>query len=365
MKIDISERYHILIVEDNPDHLNVLMNILETGNYELRIATDAQSALEILKFERVDLILLDIMLPGMNGFELCKTLKSEPATEDIPVIFMTALNDTVNKIKGLELGAVDYITKPFQVGEVIARIKIHLKLRQLMEKEKEVSNLRAYFISMASHDMRSPLNSVMSIAYMLKQFEDKLSPEDKIKKLEVIERSSKRMIDILDNILTLNQVTTSKQIIYKEKTDYIKFCQEMAEELPILFQNTHIIKLQAEATDIQIRMDQKVVWHILYNLVNNAMKYSLPGSKIVIRVFTEGPEVVTQVIDQGIGIPESEQQKIFESYFRGSNVGETKGSGLGLSIVRQLVALHEGRITAESEAGNGSIFSIYFPINDI
>ena len=361
MKTKLLETAHILLVDDNPDNLSFLLEILDNRQYEIRIARDGRSALEIVKFEHMDLILLDIMMPGMNGFEVCAKLKSDNATREIPVIFMSALNETVNKVRGLELGAVDYITKPIQVEEVMARIKIHLKLRQLMQKEKEVSDLRSYFISMASHDLRSPLNIVSTSAYMLRRFSEEMSVDDMQKKLEMIELSAKRMIDILDNILTLNNVTSSRLSIQKEKLNYVKLCREVIEEFQLIFENSHVLELICAETDIQMNADPKIIWHILYNLISNAVKFSPKGRGISVKIFKENAEIVTQISDHGIGIPESDRQKIFEPHYRGGNVGDIKGEGMGLSIVRQLIALHYGRITTDSDIRKGTVFSVYLP----
>jgi len=388
----------ILVVDDNPTNLEILDHALNQEGYKVRIEAEGLNVMKQARLSIPDLILLDIMLPDINGFEVCQQLKADPLTKSIPVIFMTALADTVDKIKGLNLGAVDYITKPFQKQELLARVRGHLQLRQLnktleiqnqqlielkselenrvaertaelsqaLEKEKEVNQLKSRFITMASHEFRTPLAIISSSSGILQNFSDRLSEKRKQEHLETIQNTIKHIIQILDDVLMINQAEAEKIEVNLEPLDIIKFCRHLKEQIEASF-TSHVIDFYIDLGDeifsnYQIvQVDKKLLRQIITNLLTNAIKYSPDHNLVNFSLSRKDDQLIFKIIDHGIGIPEADQVHLFEYFQRGSNVGTLPGTGLGLSIVKKCVDLHQGEITFHSELGKGTVFTVILP----
>ncbi|MDB9487917.1 hybrid sensor histidine kinase/response regulator [Dolichospermum circinale CS-1225] len=388
----------ILVVDDNPTNLEILDHALTQEGYKVRIEAEGLNVIKQARLSIPDLILLDIMLPDLNGFEVCKQLKSDPLTEGIPIIFMTALADPVDKIKGLNLGAVDYITKPFQKEELLARVRGHVQLRQLnktlelqnqqlielknelenrvaertaelsqaLEKEKELNQLKSRFITMASHEFRTPLAIISSSSGILQNFSDRLSEKRKQEHLETIQNTIKHIIQVLDDVLMINQAEAEKIELKLEPLDIIKFCRHLKEEIEASFRSHEIdfyIDLGDEIFNNYqlVLIDKKLLRQIITNLLTNAIKYS-PDHKLVnFSLSRKDNQLIFKISDYGIGIPPSDQVHLFEYFQRGSNVGTLPGTGLGLSIVKKCVDLHQGEITLDSELGKGTVFTVILP----
>lgn len=366
----------ILAVDDNPANLNLLFDLLDKANFEVLISQSGESALKRAKNTSPDIILLDVMMPGIDGFETCRQLKADEATKDIPVIFMTALSDIVDKVKGLELGAVDYITKPIQPQEVLARIKIHLTIQQLqrdlgqknlklsesLEREKELNELKSRFISMASHEFRTPLAAILTSSNLLKRYGDRFSPDKKLTHLERIEGAVKRMTEMLNDILTLSKIEAGKQRYHPQPVALIEFCHNIVEEFRLISEETHTIAFSSPDQEFQACVDPNLLRHILSNLLSNAIKYSSENRHIYFEHSRTDNAVIFRVKDEGIGISEDDQKYLFEAFHRGTNVDTIKGTGLGLSIVEQFVELHGGTIDVESKINQGTTFTVSIPL---
>ena len=199
----------ILIVDDVPDNMNLLHRFLSKRGFKILIAQDGQGSLETVNYARPDMILLDVMMPGMSGFEVCECLKADPKTRDIPIIFMTALTDTVDKVKGFRLGAADYITKPFQHEEVLARINAHLQLSRLQKELQQKNQELDTFAHTVAHDLKNPLGVVSSMLQMLqKDIEKGAALDDKqAQKIALGQRNLTRSFQIIDSLLLLSGVS--------------------------------------------------------------------------------------------------------------------------------------------------------------
>jgi len=389
----------ILVVDDNPTNLEILDHALTQEGYKVRIEAEGLNVIKQARLSIPDLILLDIMLPDLNGFEVCKQLKADPLTEGIPIIFMTALADPVDKIKGLNLGAVDYITKPFQKEELLARVRGHVQLRQLnktlelqnqqlielknelenrvaertaelsqaLEKEKELNQLKSRFITMASHEFRTPLAIISSSSGILQNFSDRLSEKRKQEHLETIQNTIKHIIQVLDDVLMINQAEAEKIEVKLEPLDIIKFCRHLKEEIEASF-ISHEIDFYIDLGDEifnnyqLVLVDKKLLRQIITNLLTNAIKYSPDHNLVNFSLSRKDNQLILKISDYGIGIPPSDQVHLFEYFQRGSNVGTLPGTGLGLSIVKKCVDLHQGEITLDSELGKGTVFTVILPL---
>ncbi|MEE4356440.1 MAG: hybrid sensor histidine kinase/response regulator [Desulfococcaceae bacterium] len=348
----------VLVVDDDPNNLTVLFDVLDTGNYEIRIAKNGERCLEIVQHEKTDLILLDVMMPGMNGFEVCSRLKADRNTRDIPVIFMTALSETINKIRGFELGAVDYITKPFQVEEVMSRIKTHIQLRNLMNKEKETDRIRKHFSSLAGQDLRSSLYILSAGTAYLKHHGAQLKEEDRSAAFQNMEEVIRKMLLILENISASPENRTGPGFFSPESLDIARFTEEIHAEFSRLIQGSHIFDYSCGPGKIRLSADPVLLRYLLFQLLSNAFAYSPRDSKVSLTVCRKDAEICIAVRDQGKGMAKNELPHIFEA-FRKSR--ESRGMGLGLTVAGHFAKLHKGRIEVESEKGKGSVFSLYLP----
>jgi len=375
----------ILAVDDNPTNLDVLFDIFDTTNFVVSFVTDGESCLELANSDPPDLILLDVMMPGIDGFEVCRRLKASEKTQDIPIVFMTALTETVDKVRGFKLGAVDYITKPIQPEEVLARVKTHLTIQQLhkdlhtkneelrtsnenlqasLGRERELNKLKSRFISVASHEFRAPLTLIGITTNMLKRYNDRISGEKRIEHLESIESSVQEMTDLLNNILVLSKAEAENFQFSPERIDVKDFCQCLVEKFTLVSGETHPITFSGMDKHFQITADPKLLEPILTNLLSNAIKFSPTGGSITVELDRDDENVIFRVTDKGIGISEADQQHLFDAFHRGENIGATQGAGLGLSIVKQFVDLHSGTITVESEVNKGTTFIVILPIHE-
>jgi len=371
----------VLIIEDNPSNLSVLFNLLNETGFEVMVSPDGEHALPAAEKGRPDIILLDVMLTGIDGFEICRRLKASGKTRDIPVIFMTALNRTVDKVTGFELGAVDYITKPFEPEEVLVRLKTHLTIQQLqrdlqaknselsasLERERELNILKSRFISIASHEFRTPLSSILFSQNILKRYnkniQDKALQADVQEELDSIKKAIQKMTTTLDEVLMLSKSESGRLVCTPTRFDFIALCQKLTERLRLMT-NTHRVILRTEMNQLHVFADPKLMENVLSNLLSNAMKYSSIGGTILCELSQKNQLMLCAVTDEGIGVPEEDLDLVFEPFYRGSNASEIEGTGLGLSIVKQFMELQGGTIRIESEMGKGTTFTVSLPISE-
>jgi two-component system, sensor histidine kinase and response regulator len=369
-------RSTILAVDDHPANLNLLFDLLTDAGFDLLVAQSGESALSRAEKTRPDIILLDVMMPGLDGFETCRLLKANPLTQKIPVIFMTALSDTVDKVTGFELGAVDYITKPIQAEEVLARIRTHLTIQRLqndiseknkelekfLAQEKELNQLKTHFLSMASHEFRTPLTVIQLSSNLLKRYGGRMSDEKRAEECAVIEKAIGRMSALLNDVLMIAKGESGKVELQREHCNIRELCQQVVETYTLLSDGTHIVTIEFIGVFVPIAVDPKLLHHVFSNLLSNAIKYSPKGGAIVVHVEQTSECVVWQISDQGMGIPVDELPHLFEVFHRAKNATSIQGTGLGLSIVKQFVELHGGTITVSSVENQGTTFIVTLPV---
>lgn len=372
----------ILIVDDTPENLRFLSNTLNDQGYDVLTAINGSLALMGAKTAQPDLILLDIKMPGIDGYEVCRQLKLDEQTRDIPVIFLSFLDEPWDKVTAFAVGGIDYITKPFQTQEVLARVENQLTLRALqqqlteqncqlrrleselrlaLENEKEISQLRSDFMALISHEFRTPLTTISSSNQMLLRYSDKLSPEKKQVHHDRIESAVEQMTQLLEEVLLIGRAEAGMLKLELAHIDVVAVCRQIVETLQ-LSTTRHQLIFSTTHQEFYAELDQKFLGHILTNLLSNAIKYSPQGGTIQFDLITTGKSVVFRVQDNGIGIPEKDLHQLFESFARASNVGSIQGTGLGLAMVKKTVDLHGGKITVESEEGVGTTFTVTLPI---
>lgn len=370
-----TEESIILIVDDKPDNLKLLISILEDTNYDLSIAQDGNSCLSIANSEKVDLILLDIVLPDINGFDICAKLKSQEKTKDIPVIFMTGLADSLDKVKGFELGAVDYITKPFDTQEVLARINTHLTIQKLknelqhknielqkfLDREKETNRLKGKLLSLASHDLRTPLTTINLSSNLLRN--PNIPIEKKSTYLDKIEKSVKQTIKFLDDIVFYSRIEQGKIEFNPKVLSIDDFCKSIIGNFHFVLDQKHQVELINECNIPSIYADPILLEHILENLIHNSVKYSPKGGTIRITINCKDHYISLSVEDNGIGIPQESIPLLFQDFYRADNAKSIKGTGLGLALVKQFVDMHNGWIDVKSNLNIGTKFTLHFPLS--
>ncbi|HEY9872948.1 MAG TPA: PAS domain S-box protein, partial [Candidatus Obscuribacterales bacterium] len=247
--------------------------------------------------------------------------------------------------------------------DITERKRVEQEMLKALEKEKELNELKSRFITITSHEFRTPLSTILSSAELIEHYSHVLSEEKKLKRLHHIQAAVKQMTQLLNDVLIIGKAEAGKLELNPDPLDLNKFCQELVEEMQLIAGNQHTITFASQCDCTPTYMDEKLLRHIFSNLLSNAIKYSPEGGSIHFEVFCQNGEATFLVKDQGIGIPPEDQQRLFESFHRATNVGTISGTGLGLAIVKNCVDLHSGSIIVASEIGEGTTFKVTLPIN--
>ncbi|TVQ14826.1 MAG: hybrid sensor histidine kinase/response regulator [Balneolaceae bacterium] len=355
----------ILIVDDIPKNLQVLGNILKNEGYETAAATSGKQALATIDKAKPDLILLDIMMPEMDGFEVCTQIKSNPDYKDISIIFLTGKSDADEIVKGFGLGASDYITKPFQKSELLARVKTQLEIkayRDTIEGQNEQMNRhnanKDRLFSIISHDLRSPFQGLLGLTQLLHDEYDTLEKDEISEYIGMIHQSANKFFNLLENLLQWTIVERGQ----------IEFNPQPIRIRDVVTENIELYDAVSRKKDIrfEIRADESVLMFtdlnalqtVLRNLFSNAIKFSNPGGTITITAAANGHLTELGVIDRGIGMDQENAGNIFEIEHMKSRPGtmNEKGSGLGLLITKSLIERGGGSIRLETAIDKGTAF---------
>lgn len=353
----------ILIVDDVPKNLQVLGSILKEQPVDIAVATNGLQALKIVEGILPDLILLDVMMPELDGFETCKRLKADPRTLDIPVIFLTARTETEDVINGLKLGAVDYVTKPFNSAELLTRVHTHLDLKLSKDALREANATKDQFMSIIAHDLRTPFATLIGFSeYFLDDF-NSIDGETKQEIVGDILSISKKSYQLLENLLQWARSQTGS-LEFKPKTVHLfELVGESTAFLAIKAREKGIELRTEVPEDVFIQADENMLSTVIRNLVSNALKFTTKGGSIKILSRDLDGSIQISVEDTGIGMSEEIREKLFQSGASVSRKGtnDESGSGLGLLLVKEFIERHGGKIQVESEEGKGSRFVFSVP----
>lgn len=380
----------VLVVDDEPSNLDVISRFLKLEGYRVQTAVDGEQALEMIAAQAPDLVLLDLILPRLDGYEVCRRLKSSPGTVFLPVVMITALKGSEEKIKGVEVGADDFLTKPFNHLELVTRVRSLLRLKFLRDEVEEhnrllearvaertgqlakaldelkaLDHLKSQFIGNVSHELRTPLLHVKGYVSLLA--DGSLGPlsDDQARGLATATRAIGRLErlveDIVDfggtEVLTLSLEDVNLNEVVANALGQIRFgadrlssaiVRDIPEDLP------------------KVHADPNALARAVRHLVENGAKFSPQGGDVVVqaRHIPGTGRVCLRVIDQGIGIPEEERAKIFQLFYQvdGSTTRRFGGVGIGLALVKMIVEGHGSSVTVEGGQGQGSAFSFELPV---
>ncbi len=399
----------ILIIDDMPFEVKLLSIFLNKMGFKVLAAYNGQKGIQAAELAQPDLILLDVVMPGIDGFEVCEKLKNHPKTQDIPIIFMTARStEILDKIKGFELGAADYIAKPFEHQDVLARINTHLKLHHLQQqlrlqnqqlqeevnrrkqaekslqeernglvertvylseanaKLAHIARLKDEFLANMSHELRTPLNAILGISEALQEEIYGSLNDLQRKSMRTLEDSGRHLLALINDILDLSKIEAEKLTLQIGTVSVDQICQailRMTKE--VAYKKQIRVSTTIDYTLETMQADERRLKQILVNLLSNAIKFTPAGGSVKLEVIGDAEHGVVNfsVRDTGIGIAKEQIKDIFEPFMQldGSLNRMQEGSGLGLSLVYRLTEMHGGSISIESEVDQGSCFTISLP----
>ncbi len=366
----------ILVVDDSPDNVFLIKTILEEEGYTISTAENGISALAELKASPCDLVLLDLMMPGMDGYEVTKHIRGDmKLSQYIPILLITA-HDAPNVAHGLDLGADDFIRKPVTVDELLARVRSLLRLKHSMDERDEIARQREDFVSRLTHDLRTPLVAADRMLMLFQQGALGTLSTQMQEVIAIMARSNINLLSMVNTLLEVYRFEAGRKSLAFQPVNLGQLLEEVTGELSPLAQDK-ALSLSVDFTEeSNTVMGDRLELHRLFtNLIGNAIKFTNSGS-ITIRFtsqrqfnksnqsqFSETSNSVDyiriEIADTGPGIPPEEQATIFERFRQGSH--KTSGSGLGLYLARRIVEAHQGIILLNSELGKGSVFIVLLP----
>jgi two-component system sensor histidine kinase/response regulator len=359
-----NEKESILVVDDTADNLRLLAVMLSEKGYKVRKALNGKTALNTIDTMPPDLLLLDINMPDMNGYEVCQTLKSQKQTKDIPVIFISALGDVLDKVKAFEMGGVDYINKPFHAEEVIARIENQLTIRRQYKQLQKVEETLKVYLHTVSHDLRNPVLAMSMILHNLLKKETTESIPRAI--LEQMVNSCDRQLNLINSLVETEQFEVWGVPLKSQPFDLAQLLQNLAQEWqPLLEKEEVTLTLEIAQNLPLVPGDSHQIWRVLENLLANSLKFNPPHIQLKIRaeiLESSADFIRCSVIDNGIGMTEEQIKTLFQRYNRGRAAQRTLGLGLGLYLCQQIIQAHGGDIGAISHPEQGAEFWFTLPL---
>ncbi|MGK7942490.1 MAG: response regulator [Crocosphaera sp.] len=350
----------ILIVDDVPANLELLFTMLTEQGYEVRRVLSGKQALNAVRAQPPDLILLDIKMPELNGYQVCERLQADENTQDIPVIFLSALNDTFDKVKAFEVGGVDYISKPFQLQEVIVRVENQLKLLRMQRQLKANNKELEAFSYRVSHDLRNHLTTINGITYLLNHKYVKKLDNSVHNYIQSLEEESDRMGEIIEDLWRLSESKSDYLDMVLDSFNLSSMVQKIVDKLNIKPGTTP--KEFIIEPDIYVTGDQRLIKIALENLLDNASKFTskIEQPRIEFGQLKQDSQSVYFVKDNGVGFDPEKAEQLFTPFHRLHNKEEFAGTGIGLATVQHIIERHGGKIWYDAGVDQGVTF--YFTL---
>ncbi len=355
---------YILIVDDNLKNLQLIAKVLKDEGYLISLAQDGKNALEQLTGLKPDLILLDVMMPGMDGYELCRQIKKNEQHCDVPVIFLTAKTQLEELAEGFKAGGVDYINKPFNREELLIRVKNHIELADSRKKILEMNKNQSKLYSIIAHDLRTPFSGITFTVNAIANGYLKTDSDDFREVLTHLEKTTRETSLLLDNLLEWTKL----------QSNTIPFSPKTLNIYPVISNCSQVVKVNADDKNIKITIDigedvsafaDEISIHAVFlNLIQNAIKFTPEHGKIDVTAGTDAGFVHISVKDTGVGIPEELINKIFHDnqHFTTPGTNHERGSGLGSFIIKDFVKVNNGKIKVNSRPGKGTEVIISLPL---
>lgn len=371
MEINPSE-YKILIVDDVMSNVLLLKVLLTNEKFAIATASNGRQALEQVEKENPDLVLLDVMMPDMSGFEVAQHLKSNPNTADIPIIFLTALNSTADIVKGFQVGANDFISKPFNKEELIIRVTHQISLvaakRLILSKTEELQRTiagRDKLYSVIAHDLRSPMGSIKMVLNMLilNLPSEKIGAE-MYELLTMANQTTEDVFSLLDNLLKWTKSQIGKLNVVYQDVDLVEVTDGVIEIFSMVASLKKIRIHEMKPEKMMVNADIDMLKTVVRNLLSNAIKFSKENSEVLVKMEEVDGMAVVSVQDYGCGISEEVQKKLLhtDTHFSTFGTNNEEGSGLGLLLCKDFVVKNGGKLWFTSKEGEGSIFSFSIPV---
>ncbi|HWA11074.1 MAG TPA: hybrid sensor histidine kinase/response regulator [Opitutaceae bacterium] len=355
----------ILIVDDDRINVRILGGILKTEGYLFTSADSGERALEVYREFQPDLVLLDVMMPGISGFDTCRKLRETHGDACAPVIFITAKNESDDVLEGLMAGGVDYLPKPFRPQEALARIGTHLHNRMLLGQLSKANAAKNKFLGMAAHDLRNPLATIRGLAEFLRDGTVGQLTADQLDLVNTIHEASQSMLAMVNDLLDVATIEAGELKISPEPCDLGQLVKKSVSlgNIEAARKQTTIV-FEPPAAALMAPVDPAKIRQVIENLLSNAVKYSPRGSTITVTMVADTATCSVAVQDQGPGIPENERDRLFQDFGRLSAkpTGGEKSTGLGLAICRKIVEAHRGSIVANNLPARGCEFRITLPL---
>ena len=360
----------VLVVDDTVQNVRLVGAMLAEAGYDVMPASSGPQALDRAAHRVPDLILLDLMMPGMDGLEVCHRLKADERTASVPVIFLTASEELQHLLAAFNAGAVDYVTKPFQGAELLARVRTHVELKRAREsllhlnrRLRDLNDEKNEFLGIAAHDLRSPLNQIIG-ASQLVLADPILAGSESAEMVEIIQRAAEHMNQLVTNLLDANAIERGEMKLNVGLCDLGSLAADVVTaHQPRAHAKQQSLLFTPPAGALNIRADRASIIQVIDNLLSNAVKYSPRGKTIRVRVNARNGDVRCEVCDEGPGLTGPDMKRLFGKFARltARPTGGESSTGLGLSIVKKMVEAQQGRVWCDSEPGRGATFTVEFP----
>lgn len=359
------KQHLVYVIDDNPMNLLLTSKILESYGCETKTADSGAMALLLIREQKPDLILLDINMPNMDGYEVCRRIKTKKAWSDIPVIFLTANTQTENLVEGFEVGGVDYITKPFKREELWVRVNTHLELSESRKTILEMNRSRDHLYSIIAHDIRSPLSGILQTLEAIDQGYIGLKDEELKEIIKLLKERTKETSTLLNSLLQWTRIQTDGQHLVLKETDLFVLIQSCVDLLrPNAEQKQISIEVEVEE-NLRAWCDELSMHTVVRNLLSNAIKFTQREGTVRVCARLKDLQAEICVQDNGIGMSPETIERIFakDQHYTSSGTDNEQGTGLGMMLVKEFVKKNKASLQVESELGKGSKFTVYLPLN--
>jgi len=352
----------ILVIDDTPDNLHLIRSLLEEEGYTVRLASSGAQALALLQQEVPDLILLDVMMPDMDGYEVTRRVRAIKDLPFIPILLITA-SDRASSVKGLDLGADEFIRKPIEAEELLARVRSLLRLKHSIAERDRTAQQRQDFVSRLTHDLRTPLVAAGRMLELLQSGVLGEIPAQAKEAMAVMARSNQNLLEMVNKLLDIYRYEAGSKVLNQQDIDLLSIVKEvMAELQPIAQSKALFLRLEdlpENCPPVIVKGDRLELLRVFNNLIGNGLKFTDKGG-VSVKISPQGQQVHIAITDTGVGIPEQEIPFLFQRFRQGNHLRQ--GSGLGLYLSHYIVSAHQGSISVVSQPQKGSTFTVHLPL---